>query len=884
MKRAKPEPYTLALEECTSDLTAKVGGKATGLGVLLQHGFAVPQGFVVTTGAYRDWVESAGLADELNAIMAGAGGLQADREASAKIQALFERAELPPGVRDQIASAYEALRDTATEDDPPVAVRSSATAEDTAEASFAGQQDTYLWITGADAVVQHVLRCWASLFTPQVIGYRARLGMEIEDLAMAVVVQRMVPAEAAGVMMTLDPVSGDRDHVYLESAFGLGEAVVRGEVGTDRFWVAKASAELARENIGTKQISYRFDADAGAVVVVDVPEDTRGERSLSPAEVLEVAGVGRAIEEAFGAPMDIEWAFGPAGPNGMRTLNLLQARPETVWSQRPAQSEASPPPPSATEVLDGRWAPDAYWSRANMAEAIPGVASPLNWSIWGTAGEQGIRWGFYAVGALEKSRVSAPADPEERCLAIFHGRPAANIDFFCSMGDRIPGASGAMIAEQFLGGVPEGLTSSPVPRRYPVVLAKMPRLFATIPKRLAEAAEETDAWWRSEIALTASRGLPALRRQMRGGAARMELSLGLTAEANFAGAQPIYDQVVSLAEAVGRPELAGRVVAGHGSHIETRMVDDLWELSRGRLDLETYLDRYGYHGPSEGEVSARVWREDPEPVLAMARRYAERADATSPEETSKDRARQGREAEQDLLAALPRRRRAAARLVLKLSRVYLPLRGIGKIPFVQSLDVIRAGARRAGVLLAEAGHLDDPEDVFYLQLDEICAEPSPEWKQRVADRKAERARHEAVQLPMSWRGRPDVTAPDPTSSEDGTATLEGIPASPGAYEGVVRVTADSACEDFVAGEILVTATTDPSWASVLFLAGALVVDIGGALSHAAVVAREMGVPCVMGTDSSTTVLRTGDRVRVDGTHGVVELLHRSGADHTSEGA
>lgn len=888
MTRTRPEPFTLALADCANELTAKVGGKATGLGLLLQFGFAVPDGFVVTTTAYRNWLEATGLADEIQAILATAGGLQADRDASERIQALFEASELPSKVRNQIVASYAALQDDSSKEPVPVAVRSSATAEDTAEASFAGQQDTYLWITGAEAVGKHVLRCWASLFSPQVIGYRAKIGLEIDDLAMAVVVQRMVAAESAGVMMTLDPVSGDREHVYLESAFGLGEVVVRGEVDCDRFWVAKSSGLLARENIGTKKVAYHYSPAHGEVISVDVPIGACGERSLTPEEVLAVASAGVAIEKAFGVPMDVEWAFGPTQEGGDRKLHLLQARPETVWSNLPTpapKSEKAPIPEDA--VLDGVWAPDAHWSRANMAEAIPGVATPLNWSIWRTAGERGIRWGFHAVGALERGRIQEPADPRERCLAIFHGRPAANIDFFCSMGDRIPGASGAMIAEQFLGGVPEGLVSKPVPRRYPVVLAKMPKLFATIPRRVAEAAAQTDAWWRSEVALTPSRGLPALRRQMRGGAARMELSLALTAEANFAGAQPIYDQVVSLAEAVGRPELAGRLLAGHGSHVETQMVDDLWEISRGRLDLETYLDRYGFHGADEGEVSALTWRENPEPVLSMARRYAERAETTSPEETAKDRARQGLEAERELLDALPRSRRTVARLVLKLSRVYLPLRGIGKIPFVQSLDVIRAGARRAGVLLAADGHIDDPDDVFYLLLDEVCADPTPDWKQRITDRRAERARYEGLQLPMSWRGRPEVTLREDNaeaSVDTDKAILQGIPASPGTHEGIVRVTADSSCADFVEGEILVTATTDPSWASILFLAGALVVDIGGALSHAAVVAREMGVPCVMGTNSGTTVLRTGDHIRVDGTRGVVELLHRPGADNTSEGA
>ena len=230
-----------------------------------------------------------------------------------------------------------------------MAVRSSATAEDTAEASFAGEHDTFLWVRGAEAVAAHVTRCWASLFTPRAVAYRARLGIPDDELAMGVVVQAMVPAEAAGVLLTLDPLNGDRSQVTIEAAYGLGTAVVEGEVTPDRFAVDKVTLELRSRTVGEKAFADRFDPAAGRVVREAVPDALRARPCLDDAEVLELAGLGKRIEQALGVAQDVEWAVGP-GPSGERLVWLLQARPETVWSRRPRQA-VGPPGTSAMDRM-----------------------------------------------------------------------------------------------------------------------------------------------------------------------------------------------------------------------------------------------------------------------------------------------------------------------------------------------------------------------------------------------------------------------------------------------------------------------------------------------------------------------------------------------------
>jgi pyruvate,water dikinase len=313
--------HVISLGDCGPEVAPLVGGKALGLGQLVRQGQRVPPGFAVTTTAY------------LEALAAGGRPVTVSERLAAEITGAYQRLGGGPGA--------------------PVAVRSSATAEDTADASFAGEHDTYLWVRGAEAVVDHVTRCWASLFTPRAVAYRARLGIGDDEIAMGVVVQAMVPAEAAGVLLTLDPLTGDRSQVTIEAAYGLGVAVVEGDVTPDRFAVDKVTMELRSRTVGEKAFAFRFDPAAGRVARVEVPGDLRARACLDDDEVIELAGLAKRVEQALGTPQDIEWAVASPGPGqegteARREVWLLQARPETVWSRRPRQAVGPP----GTSVMD----------------------------------------------------------------------------------------------------------------------------------------------------------------------------------------------------------------------------------------------------------------------------------------------------------------------------------------------------------------------------------------------------------------------------------------------------------------------------------------------------------------------------------------------------
>jgi phosphoenolpyruvate synthase/pyruvate phosphate dikinase len=339
------EPYVVWLQECVTDNAPLVGGKAIGLGSLMREGFQVPPGFTVSTRAYREHVEANHLDAQLARIVADAQSFESQQHAADEIRALFEQSRPSTALRDEVLTAHEKLcTGNATQ---PVAVRSSATAEDMADASFAGQQETYLWIISGEQVMQNVVRCWASLFTPQAVAYRAHRNIPVDHLAMGVVVQCMVPAEAAGVMLTIDPVNGDRSQISIEAAYGLGAAVVNGEVTPDRFSVDKVTLEIRSRAIETKGQAYRFDPAEQGTRLTPVPPDQQSQPCIDDAEVIQLATLGKRMEQAMGRAQDMEWAIGRAA-SGEREVFLLQARPETVWSQKPHPPVAS----AGSSVMD----------------------------------------------------------------------------------------------------------------------------------------------------------------------------------------------------------------------------------------------------------------------------------------------------------------------------------------------------------------------------------------------------------------------------------------------------------------------------------------------------------------------------------------------------
>jgi pyruvate,water dikinase len=319
----------------------ELGGKCASLVNLTGAGLPVPPGFAVTTAAYTAFVELTGLAAEIDTLLDGldAEDVTVVDELSATIRDAFLSREVPTPIADELSRAFAALQERFSEEQP-VAVRSSATAEDLPDASFAGQQDTYLWLRGQDAVIEHIRRCWASLYTSRAIVYRLAKDIPDEGLSMAVAVQKMVDAKAAGVAMTLDPSNGDRSTIVIDAAWGLGESVVSGTVTPDNLHIDKVLLTISEEQIGEKHIEMVPSADSQGVVEREVEAERRSVRCLTDAEVTAVAAIAKRAEKHFGSPQDIEWAIDRTLPEG-ESLLLLQSRPETVWSHKAADKSPS---------------------------------------------------------------------------------------------------------------------------------------------------------------------------------------------------------------------------------------------------------------------------------------------------------------------------------------------------------------------------------------------------------------------------------------------------------------------------------------------------------------------------------------------------------------
>jgi pyruvate,water dikinase len=500
------------------------------------------------------------------------------------------------------------------------------------------------------------------------------------------------------------------------------------------------------------------------------------------------------------------------------------------------------------------------WSRTNFAEAMPGVLTPLSWSFWGPAGEASSRRVYEEkLGAFRRGELTdALAD---QMTGLFHGRAAVNVDLLRRTIDRVPGADPDALELQILGAVRPDAVSNPTLRRVPAVLCRVPINVMLLPRRVRRLRSDIDAWWRrctgDDPATVRAAGIRILEAQRRFVDAASEHGFNV-----FIG-QAAYEQVAKLAARVGHPGLELSLAAAGDGTEETAIVDHLWDVVAGTRTLEEVVADHGYHGPDEGQISSWSWREDPSPLVALIDRY-ETIGAARPPATRATR----RDAVAKLNDACTRSQRLQAWAVLRFADRHLPLREVGKAAFLQCLDVARHAAHTAGQLLVEQGRLATVDDVSLLSVEEIVADRfDPAVVER---RRARRAELLELDVPDTFVGVPQAEVAAERAPAVSDESVTGVPASPGCHTGVARLVRDAFDYDRVDdGDVLVCELTDPGWAPLLAIVGAAVIDIGGALSHGAIVARELGIPCVIGTGDGTRRIVDGAVVTVDGDTGIV---------------
>ncbi|GAB2911799.1 PEP/pyruvate-binding domain-containing protein [Nonomuraea fastidiosa] len=771
---------------------AMAGGKGANLGELVKNGFPVPDGFVITTHAYELVAQGSDTREH------------------------FERVELPEELREAITGAYAELGGG------PVAVRSSATAEDLPGAAFAGQQDTYLNVVGEEALFDAVRRCWGSLWTDRAVSYRARLRLDDSEVRIAVVVQRMVEPDVAGVMFTANPVNGDRGQLVVDAGSGLGEAVVSGLVTPDHY-VLRPSGEVVEFTPGRGEVVVRSAAGGGVVhehhesvggaagggVGREHPDSQSSGGLLSGETLRELAGLGRRVAGAFGRPQDIEWAYA-AG-----RLHLLQARPMT----------ALPPPPVGPL--------NTFQRRVAMilTEYLPERPYPIDMSTWVSDGPAGLMAKVFSEYGVENMIDGALHEEDGVVYRLAPAKPRLTV-----------------------------------------------RALATPFKLLARALRYDPARWTEDPRFQAylkdveelrSRDLAAmpweeLRRVPRQALAVARPVADLRAAYLPGVGLALLRLMVALALR-GRRGMMGELLLGARTRTSdaNRALERLAETARrtGALEadeppkefaeeLEAFLAEYGHRETASPLlITAPTWADAPEVVLDLVRVLA----AAPPERKEQERP--------------PLRSPGLARRVAA-AQAGITFREDSHFSFMLPAPILRRSLLEMGRRLAAARLLDAPEDVFHLRLEELerlrgTDDPAAaRLREVVRKRAAKREELSGVRLI-------DPAAVHPVA-DAGTALLTGVPAGGGTATGPVKVIANPAeFGRLEPGDVLVCPYTNPSWTPLFQRAAAVVVDTGGAASHAAIVAREYGIPAVMGTGNGTSVLEDGKIVTVNGDTGAI---------------
>jgi phosphoenolpyruvate synthase/pyruvate phosphate dikinase len=890
--------YVLPLNDSQATLDT-VGGKGASLARLANAGLPVPDGFHVTTAAYKQFVAENDLQPHILGALQDIDETQPStlETASAHIRALFTQSPIPPAIAEEIEAAYVALNQASCIlplASCPVAVRSSATAEDLPDASFAGQQDTYLNIQGADAVLDAVRRCWASLWTARAIDYRARQGIDPDTVSLAVVVQALVFADAAGIMFTANPLNGRRDQAVINAAWGLGEAIVGGLVTPDMYTVNKANDQVVGREIADKQTMTVRTAQG--TEEQPVPTAQRAQQVLDDAQTAELAQLGAQIEALYEMPMDIEWALTFPSPTGGGiegggAFSILQARPITALPPEALVSEPGIEPPTEWPMPK----PKGQYVRASIAELMPEPLTPL----FGTLGRAAINVGTQKL--MAKLGKMKAVGMEEMVVTIndyaYYTTAFTPKQLFMLL-THAPFTMPRMIrdAERYWREVVHVRYAETIERWQ---VRPLEELLATDilvgVRELADASFDVYATYQSALFARANMSEMLFTRVYNKLIKRDDDPEALTYLLGF-DSTPILaeESIYDIADwCRTRPALAAYVTetpaAQLAAHLEGPVpsgaeVED-WLEWQNRWDA--HLRQFG-HIIYDLDFAKPLPVDDPAPLLDTCKMFLT-GQCPNPYERQQATAERREQATQAVKERLKGLRRKLFRKLVDWAKNSVPLREEGLADLGLGYPQLRRMLRELGRRLVESGAINQPDDVFWLSQDEVdqAAEvldrgaaissfAAPVEHRKAVWRAEMRATPPPVLPPKSkWMGLDlgmFVAAEDAEQAGD---TIRGAGTSPGCVTGTARVLRGP--DDFdqmQPGDILVAKFTTPAWTPLFARAAAIVTDIGGQLSHGSIVAREYGIPAVMGTGVATQRILSGQTITVDGSAGEV-VLHKS---------
>jgi phosphoenolpyruvate synthase/pyruvate phosphate dikinase len=850
-----------------------VGGKGASLSRMINSGLPVPDGFHVTTAAYRQFIEFNNLGDVIQAAIDSVDMTKpATLDAASKsINASITQAMIPPEIASDIVQAYADFPGK----DPAVAVRSSATAEDLPEASFAGQQDSYLNICGADQLLEAIKKCWASLWTARAISYRIQLGILTEGIALAVVVQILVQAEVAGILFTANSMTGARDQALINASWGLGEAVVGGKVTPDTIVVDKNSNQVVKYEIADKQVmTVRTN---GATEEKAVPESLRKIPALNEEYIQALTDLGTRIENLYQMPMDIEWALSDG------KLAIVQARPIT------ALPEAGVSPAIEWTRPD----PKGTYMRASIVDLMPDPLTPL----FGTMGLSAINAG---ISQLSEVLLNMPEGTDLNVMLTINGYAYQQVNY--------PPSVWWLLITRMIPAFPKMMREG-----IPYWREEAYPRYVEVTKQWRE--KDLSSLSTSEL-LTGTKEILNIFGQHLG--ALMGSTMGPTSgsEALFTN---VYEKMVRREGDPAAPTfLMGfdniplksekalydlalwcRDQEELGTHINESTSKKLAEEFRGtgtpeNIDQTTwneweerigeYLNQYGY-SIYDMDFAKHLPMEEPGPILEMLKLFIS-GHGKSPYERQQEFTTQREQAEVRIRKRLKGIKRWGFEKSLDFAQSRAPLREDGIAEIGLCYPVLHQVLGELGRRLVDAGTITQPDDIYWLEgseLEQMVAEL--ESRQTLKDRMDYVRERKTL-----WQARKIVTPPPQLppgkkymgfnvegvlAGSEGLLegnTIKGVPASPG------KVTA-RACvlhgpEDFEKmqpGDILIAGITTPAWTPLFTMASGVVTDIGGPLSHGSIVAREYGIPAVLGTGVATSCISSGQMITVDGSAGTVTL-------------
>jgi pyruvate,water dikinase len=837
--------YVLDLREIDQTQVALVGGKGARLGELSRiQDIRVPAGFCVTTQAFRRIIAEAPSVDlrlqQLSCLKPDES--EAIRALSAEIRGILEAIAIPEDLAEAITASLARLGDQAA-----YAVRSSATAEDLPTASFAGQHDTYLNVVGSAAILQHISRCWASLFTERAVTYRLRSGLDQRKVHMAIVVQQMVFSEAAGVLFTADPVTSNRKVASVEASFGLGEALVSGLVNPDVYKVR--DRKVVARAIATEQ------------------------PALTDAQVVRLVALGRRIEAHFGNPQDIEWCLVDDD------FLIVQSRPITALFPIPAQTDHENH--VYVSVGHGQMMTDAmkplgisFWQLTAgrpmyeaggrlFVDVTQGLASPASRAgllqvlgrgdpLIGDALQTILERGDFILATPDEGPVAAPAgsapapiEADPAIVADLIGQSQASI---AALKRDIQTRSGSALLDFILGDIQELRRLLFDPRSHQVFMTAM------------EAS-----WWLNDQLLA------WLGEKNAADTLTQSVPNNVTSEMGLA--------LMDVADVI-RPHAEVVAFLQHVQHED--FLDQLPRLAGGqaaRAAFQSWLDKYGMRCVGEIDITKPRWSERPTTLLPILLGNVTNFEPGA----GKRRFEQGRQEalakEQELLErlrALPDGERKAqqTRQMIDRVRTFIGYREYPKYGMISRYFVYKQALLEEAERLVKAHVIQDKEDIFYLtfqELQEVALSRRVD-DQLVRQRKDAFRSYQALTPPRVLTSDGEGVAGSYRRGDLPAGALVGLPVSAGIVEGRARVVLDMAEANLEPGDILVTAYTDPSWTPAFVAIAGLVTEVGGSMTHGAVIAREYGLPAVVGVEHATRLIGDGQPIRVHGTDGYIEVL------------